>query len=118
MKTLIFTLTVLVLAGQATPLAAHELVGLNGQLQQHQHVYRRGGYGQGLQQGHTVNPDGGSDITLWGPRSRNQYGAPVDNRGMALPDQQTTPQQGPDINIQRRGAADTNSYGNAPGTRR
>lgn len=118
MKTLVFSLTILLLGGQLTSLAAHELVGLNGQLQQHQHVYRRGGYGQGLQQGHTVSPEGGSDITLWGPRSRNQYGAPADNRGMVLPDEQLAPQTGPDIHVQQRSEAGTRSYGSPPDSRR
>lgn len=98
----------------APSLGAHELISINGLPIQHSHVYRRNGYGEPLQQGHTVNPDGGPDITLWGPRSRNHYGAPAGNDGVPLPDNQVAPEQGPDINIQRRGSLQINSYGNPP----
>lgn len=108
------SLAFLALAANAPPLGAHELVNINGQPVQHNHVYRRNGYGEPLQQGHTVNPDGGPDITLWGPRSRNNYGAPAGNGGVPMPDNQVVPEQGPDINIQRRSSVQINAYGNPP----
>lgn len=107
-------LALVTLAAAAQPLHAHELMSINGQPISHQHVYRRNGYGEPLQQGHTVNPDGGPDITLWGPRSRNNYGAPAGHGGVPLPDNEVVPGHGPDINIQRRGGTQINAYGNPP----
>jgi hypothetical protein len=118
MKIFLVSLLVAAASLSAPPLAAHDLVNINGQPQPHSHVYRRTGYGEPLQQGHSLEANGGPGITLWGPRSRNHYGAPAGNGGVPLPDGQTAPQQGPDINIQPGSHDQLNAYGNPPGARR
>ncbi len=53
---------------------AHNLITVNGNTQDHQHVYRRQQYGKPLQQGHLVQPPGGSSVILWGSGTRSDYG--------------------------------------------
>ena len=55
-------------------ICAHNLVSVNGNTQDHQHVYRRQQYGKPLQQGHLVKPPGGSGMIQWGTSARPEYG--------------------------------------------
>ena len=53
---------------------AHNLVTVNGDTQNHQHVYRRQQYGKPLQQGHLIQSAGGGGMILWGSDVRPEYG--------------------------------------------
>ena len=58
----------------APDIHAHNLVTVNGNTGDHQHVYRRQQYGKPLQQGHLVQSSGGSGMILWEAGSRSDYG--------------------------------------------
>ena len=53
---------------------AHSPVSVNGNAQDHQHVYRRQQYGKPLQQGRLVQAPGGGGMILWRPGTRSDYG--------------------------------------------
>ena len=76
----------------APDIQAHNLVSVNGNTGDHQHVYRRQQYGKPLQQGHRVQSPGGSSMILWGAGSRSNYGK-VDGRrdGPIIGDQKFGP---------------------------
>ena len=71
---------------------AHNLVTVNGNVQDHQHVYRRQEYGKPLQQGHLVQSPGGSSMILWGSGTRSDYGkSNVRRNGPLIDDQKPKP---------------------------
>ena len=71
---------------------AHNLVTVNGNTQNHQHVYRRQQYGKPLQQGHVFHSPRGSNMILWGSNNQSDYGKLNANRnGPIIDDQRPKP---------------------------
>lgn len=92
MKYLILILLAVSLLVKAPDIRAHNLVGVSGNTQGHQHVYRRQQYGKPLQQGHIFQSSGESRMILWGMSARSDYGKPnVRRRGSAIEDQYPIP---------------------------
>jgi hypothetical protein len=58
----------------APDIKAHNLVTVNSNAQDHQHVYRRQQYGKPLQKGHLYKSPGGSSMIIWGSGIRSDYG--------------------------------------------
>jgi len=94
----------------APDIRAHNLVTVNGNAQDHQHVYRRQQYGKPLQQGHLFKPPGGSGMILWGSSARPEYGKSVVRRsGPILDDQKPKPGAMP--NGSKKFGSVVNGYG-------
>ena len=74
MKFWILILAPTALAITAPNVQAHNLVTLNGEQQDHQHVYRRQQYGKPLQQGHLYSSPGEGSMVIWGSGSQSDYG--------------------------------------------
>lgn len=91
---------------------AHNLVGINGNTQDHQHVYRRQQYGKPLQQGHRVQSAGGSGTIVWGSDARPEYGkSTVPRNGPVIDDQK--PKPGAIRNRSNKYGSTVNAYGKA-----
>jgi hypothetical protein len=92
MKYWILILTPTFLLITAPDIQAHNLVTVNGNTQNHQHVYRRQEYGKPLQQGHYFRASGGSSRILWGSDARPEYGkSTVRRRGPVIDGQKLKP---------------------------
>jgi hypothetical protein len=90
MKYPILILAPILLLITAPDICAHNLVGVNGDTQDHQHVYRRQQYGKPLQQGHLVQSPGESGMIMWESGSRYDYGEPTGRRsGPIIGDQRS-----------------------------
>lgn len=74
MKNGILILIAAFLLNAAPDIRAHNLIGMNGKTQDHQHVYRRQEYGKPLQQGHRIQAAGGNGMIIWGSDARPEYG--------------------------------------------
>lgn len=74
MKYCILTLLPIFMFITAPDIRAHNVVSVNGNTQDHQHVYRHQQYGKPLQQGHRVQSAGGGTTVLWGSDMRPEYG--------------------------------------------
>ena len=74
MKCWILILTPIFLLITAPDIQAHNLVTVNGNAQDHQHVYRRQQYGKPLQQGHLFQSPGGGSMIIWRSSTRSDYG--------------------------------------------
>jgi hypothetical protein len=76
----------------AADVKAHNLVTVNSNAQDHQHVYRRQQYGKPLQQGHLNKSPGGSSMIIWGAGTRSDYGTLNAGRnGPIIDDQRRKP---------------------------
>jgi len=96
----------------APDIRAHNLVTVNGNTQDHQHVYRRQEYGKPLQQGHLVQAPGGSSMIFWGSSERSDYGkSNVRRSGPIIGDHIHRPSAIP--NGSKRYGAAVNGYGKA-----
>jgi hypothetical protein len=94
----------------APDIQAHNLVTVNGNAQDHQHVYRRQQYGKPLQQGHVFQSSGGSSMVLWGSSRQSDYGKLNARRnGPIIDDQQ--PKSGEIPNSNRKYGTPVYSYG-------
>ena len=92
--------------------SAHSLVTVNGNMQGHQHVYRRQEYGKPLQQGHLVQAPGGSSMIFWGSSERSDYGkSNVRRSGPIIGDHIHRPSAIP--NRSKKYGAVVNGYGKA-----
>ena len=92
MKFWILILAPTFLAITSPGIQAHNLVSMNGENQEHQHVYRRQQYGKPLQQGHLYGSSGQGSMILWGSGSRSNYGKLNARRdGPIIDDRQTGP---------------------------
>jgi hypothetical protein len=92
MKYWILILAATFLLITAPDIRAHNLVTVNGNTKDHQHVYRRQQYGKPLQQGHRVQSAGGSGLILWGSNARPEYGkSTVRRSGPLIDDQKQKP---------------------------
>jgi hypothetical protein len=88
MKYWILILVAIFLLITTPDIRAHNLIGINGSAQDHQHVYRRQQYGKPLQQGHRVQSTGRSGMILWGSDARPEYGKSTLRRNGPLIDDQ------------------------------
>ena len=92
MKYLLLILVPILLLITAPDIRAHNLVTVNGNSQDHQHVYRRQEYGKPLQQGHLYQSPGGSSTITWGSGTRSDYGkSTVPRSGPIIDDQKSRP---------------------------
>lgn len=110
MKIWILILAATFLAITAPGIQAHNLVTLNGESQEHQHVYRRQQYGKPLQQGHVYGSPGQGSMIIWGSGSRSSYGEMNGRRdGPIIDDQQTGP--GSESKEKRKFGSQVKGYG-------
>ena len=92
MKYWILILTPTLLLITAPDSRAHNVISVNGNSQDHQHVYRRQQYGKPLQQGHLVQASGRSGTIIWGSATRSDYGKSTTRRsGPIIDDQNGAP---------------------------
>ena len=71
---------------------AHDVISVNGNSQDHQHVYRRQQYGKPLQQGHLLQAPGGNSTIIWGSGTQSDYGKSTIRRsGPIIDDQEPDP---------------------------
>ena len=112
MKYWILILVPTFLLATAPDIRAHNLVGVNGNTQDHQHVYRRQQYGKPLQQGHRVQSTGGNGTIVWGSDARPEYGkSTVRRSGPVIDDQKLKP--GAKRNESNKYGSAVNRYGKA-----
>lgn len=98
MKYWILILVPTLLLITAPDVRAHNLVTVNGNNQDHQHVYRRQEYGKPLQQGHLYQSPGASSVILWESGTRSDYGKPDGRRnGSIIDDQRYQPGTMPSV---------------------
>jgi hypothetical protein len=110
MKLWILILTPTFLLITAPDIQAHNLVTVNGNTQDHQHVYRRQAYGKPLQQGHLYQAPGGSSTILWGSDARPEYGKSTARRsGPVIDDKKLKPGAIP--NVSSKYGSAVNRYG-------
>jgi hypothetical protein len=110
MKYWILILAPTFLLTTAPDIQAHNLVTVNSNAQDHQHVYRRQQYGKPLQQGHLNKAPGGSSMITWGTGTRSNYGKLNARRdGPIIDDQQPKPGEIPNSN--RKYGTPVYSYG-------
>jgi hypothetical protein len=110
MKLWILILAPTLMAITAPDIQAHKLVTLNGENQQHQHVYRRQQYGKPLQQGHLYSSSGDGGMVIWGSGSQSDYGKMNGRRdGPIIDDQQTLPDRNP--KAQKKFGSQVRGYG-------
>lgn len=64
---------------------AHQLANARGAIVPHEHVYRRAGYGNGLQVGHVAPTRAGNDMIIWAPAPSNGYDLPAPQLQIAPP---------------------------------
>jgi hypothetical protein len=96
----------------APDIRAHNLVTINGNNQDHQHVYRRQDYGKPLQQGHLVQSTAGSSVVIWGSGSRSDYGkSTVPRSGPIIEDQK--PKPGTTPSVKNKYGSTVKGYGKA-----
>ena len=94
----------------APDIQAHNLVTVNGNAQDHQHVYRRQQYGKPLQQGHIFKSSGGGSMILWGSSTKSDYGKLNARRsGPIINDQKTRPGRTP--NVSKKFGSAVKDYG-------
>ena len=91
---------------------AHNLVAVNGNAQDHQHVYRRQQYGKPLQQGHVVQSAGGGGTIVWGSDARPAYGKSTVRRSGPIIDDEE-PKPGATSNGNNKYGSAVNQYGKA-----
>lgn len=114
-STIIRKFTILPLAAAsvlaiATPVSiqAHQLANAHGQLVSHQHVYKRGAYGQNFIVGHVAPTRHGHNMIIWSPAPSNGFGPAVPQMHITKPDrqrqshQQRAPQTAGQINNLRQ----------------
>jgi len=112
MKYWVLILVATLLLITAPDIRAHNLVGVNGNSQDHQHVYRRQQYGKPLQQGHLVRSGRGNGIIIWGSDARPEYGkSTVRRSGSMINDQKLKPGAKP--NESNKYGPAVNRYGKA-----
>ncbi|MDX1555303.1 MAG: hypothetical protein R3212_04695 [Xanthomonadales bacterium] len=75
------------LAVSAVPIRveAHQLSNSRGAIVPHHHVYRRAGYGNGLQVGHVAPTAHGNNMIIWSPAPSNGYDLPAPHLQIAPP---------------------------------
>ena len=97
----------------ATPeIRAHNLASVTGNIQDHQHVYRRQQYGRPLQQGHLFQSPGVGSMILWESGSRSDYGKSNGRRsGPIIGDQK--PMRGATPRLKNKYGSTVNGYGKA-----
>lgn len=110
MKYWILLLVAPLLLIAAPEIRAHNLFTVNGNPQNHQHVYRRQEYGKPLQQGHMTQSSTGNGIIRWGSDSRPGYGqSTVRRRGPIIDDNR--PNRGATPNKNKEYGQSVNRYG-------
>jgi hypothetical protein len=110
MKYWILILVAIFLLITTPDIRAHNLIGINGSAQDHQHVYRRQQYGKPLQQGHRIKSNGGGGMIIWGSDARPEYGkSTVRRRGPVIGDQKRKPGAKP--NRSNKYGSAVNRYG-------
>jgi hypothetical protein len=94
----------------APDIRAHNLVTVNGKIQNHQHVYRRQEYGKPLQQGHYIQSGGGGGVIAWGSGTQSDYGkSTVPRRGPIIEDKKHKPTAKP--NGSHKFGSEVKNYG-------
>jgi hypothetical protein len=91
MKFWLLILAPMILLFTASASQAHNVISVNGNNQDHQHVYRRQQYGKPLQQGHRVQTGGGNGAITWGPGTRSTYGKSIVRRSGPIIDDKNIP---------------------------
>lgn len=74
----------------ATPVSAqaHQLANAQGNLVPHQHVYKRGTYGQNFIVGHVAPTRHGHNMIIWSPSPSNNFGSAVPQMHITKPERQ------------------------------
>jgi len=112
MKYWILILSATLLLITSSEIRAHNLLGVYGNTQVHQHVYRRQEYGKPLQQGHLVQIPGGQRMISWGLSAGSDYGkSGARRRGPIIGDHYPKPRAMPKVS-NKYGSA-VNGYGKA-----
>lgn len=110
MKYWILILATTFLLITAPDISAHNLIGVNGKMQEHQHVYRRQQYGKPLQQGHQFKSGVANGPILWGSDTRPEYGKSTVRRIGPIIDGQK-PKASAKHRGRNQGGSTTNRYG-------
>jgi len=82
-----------ILIGAPHTAHAHQLTNGHGALVPHQHVYKRGSYGQNFMVGHVAPTRHGHNMIIWSPAPSNSFGSAVPQMHISKPDRQMQLQQ-------------------------